>query len=74
VRLCPVSNKYGVLKLIGDNLMLETGQPDNKKGKMKMLDLIFQLEKKSGFYELTYNDSNIFSGELRILHNIKRQS
>lgn len=74
MRLCPVSNKYGILRLMGDNLMLKTGQPDNKKGMMKMLDFIFQLEKKSSFYELAYNDSNIFSGGLQILHNIKRQS
>ena len=72
--LSQVSNKYGVLKLIGDNLFLKTGQPDNKKARMKLLDFIFQLEKKSSFYELSYNDSNIFSGELKTLHNIKRQS
>lgn len=74
MRLCPVSKKSGVLKLIGDNLIFKTWQPDNKKDKMKMLDFIFQLEKKSSFYELTYNDSNIFSGGLKILHNIKKQT
>lgn len=72
MRLCPISNKYGILRLMGDNLILETGQPDNKKGKMKMWDFIFQLEKKLSFYELTYNDSNISSGELQILHKIKK--
>lgn len=73
MRLCSVSNKIGILKLIKENPILETEQPDNKKSKMKMLDFIFRLEKKSSFYELAYNDSNLFSGELKILHNIKKQ-
>jgi len=74
MRLCPISNKHGVLNLMGDNFFLKTGQPDNKKIRIRMLDFIFQLGKKSSFYELVYNDSNIFSGGLQALDDIKKQS
>jgi len=74
MRLCSISNKQGVLNLMGDNLFLKTGQPDNKKSRIKMLDFIFQLGKKSSFYELVYNDSNIFSEGLQALDDIKKRS
>lgn len=58
-RLRPIARKEGTLRLLGGNLALETGQPDNRHGKMSMLDCMLKFEKKSDFFELIYNDGEI---------------
>jgi len=56
-RLSPVTRKEGALRLIGGNMALETGQPDNETSKKKMLQCLMQFEKGSDLFKLTYRDS-----------------
>jgi len=54
--LTPLTRKAGALRLIGGNMALETGHPDNEATKRKMLKCLMQFEKSSTFYKLTYKD------------------
>jgi len=57
--LRPLTRKEGALRLIGGNLALETGQPDNETSKKKMLQCLMQFKKGSDFFELTYRDRHL---------------
>ena len=64
-KLKPISRKEGIVRLISDNMVLETGQPDNRTAKISNLDFICRLGNKTPFFEIYYNDRNLLeSGQM----------
>jgi len=54
-----IPKKEGVMRLIADNLVFETGHTDNRTSRINTLDFICRLGEDAPFFELCYNDGNL---------------
>ena len=61
-----ISRKTAFENLIADNLAMETGQEDCKRGRVEIFDFLHRLVQDFSFFEVSYNDQNFTQLESRI--------